>query len=35
MRCLEECGKKWRTGRQTKLGWKKQEAKGKKKEKEK
>ena len=25
MRCLDECGKKWKTGRQTKLGWKKQE----------
>ena len=24
-RCPDECGKKWRTGRQTKLGWKKQE----------
>jgi len=24
-RCLDECGKKWKTGRQTKLGWKKQE----------
>ena len=24
MRCLDECGKKWRTGRQTKPGWKKQ-----------
>ena len=22
-RCLDECGKKWRTGRQTKPGWKK------------
>ena len=20
-RCLEECGKKWKTGRQIKLGW--------------
>ena len=27
MRCLDECGKKWKTGRQTKLGWKKQEEK--------
>ena len=25
MRCLDECGKKWKTGRQMKLGWKKQE----------
>ena len=32
MRCLDECGKKWRTGRQTKPGWKKQEEKKKKKE---
>jgi len=24
-RCPDECGKKWRTRRQTKLGWKKQE----------
>ena len=24
-RCLDECGKKWRTGRQTKPGWRKQE----------
>ena len=24
-RCLDECGKKWKTGRQTKPGWKKQE----------
>jgi len=32
MRCLDECGKKWRTGRQTKLGWKKQKEKEKKKE---
>ena len=29
-RCLEECGKKWKTGRQIKPGWQKQEAKGKK-----
>ena len=32
MRCSEECGKKWRTGRQTKPEWKKQEEKEKKKE---
>ena len=25
-RCLEECGKKWRTGRQIKPGWQKQKA---------
>jgi len=25
MRCPDECGKKWRIGRQTKPGWKKQE----------
>ena len=31
-RCPDECGKKWRTGRQTKPGWKKQEEKEKKKE---
>jgi len=31
-RCLDECGKKWRTGKQTKPGWKKQEEKEKKKE---
>ena len=31
MRYPNECGKKWRTGRQTKLGWKKQEEKKKKK----
>jgi len=31
-RCSDECGKKWRTGRQTKPGWKKQEEKKKKKE---
>jgi len=31
-RCLEECGKKWKTGRQTKPGWKKQEEREKKKE---
>ena len=29
-RCPDECGKKWRTGRQTKPGWKKQEEKKKK-----
>ena len=32
MRCPDECGKKWRTGRQTKPGWKKQEEKEMKKE---
>ena len=32
MRCLDEYGKKWRTGKQTKPGWKKQEEKKKKKE---
>ena len=32
MRCPDECGKKWRTGRQTKPGWKKQEEKKKEKE---
>jgi len=26
-RCPDECGKRWKTGRQTKLGWKKQEEK--------
>ena len=31
-RCPDECGKKWRTGRQTKPGWKKQEEQEKKKE---
>jgi len=31
-RCLNECRKKWRTGRQTKPGWRKQEEKEKKKE---
>ena len=31
-RCPDKCRKKWRTGRQTKLGWKKQEEKKKKKE---
>jgi len=25
--CLEECGKKWRMGRQTKLGWQKEKEK--------
>jgi len=34
-RCPEECGKKWRIGKQTKPGWKKQETQGKKEEKEK
>jgi len=32
IKCPEECGKKWRTRRQTKPGWKKQEEKEKKKE---
>ena len=27
MRCLEECGRKWKVGKQTKPGWKKQEEK--------
>jgi len=31
-RCPDECGKKWRTGKQTKPGWKKQEERKKKKE---
>jgi len=31
-RCPDECGKKWRIGKQTKLGWKKQEEKEKKRE---
>jgi len=31
-RCPDECGKKWKTGRQTKPGWKKQEEKEEKKE---
>ena len=31
-RCLDECGKKWRTGKQTKPGWKKQQEKEEKKE---
>jgi len=30
MRCLEECGKKWKTRKQTKIGWQKQEVKEKK-----
>ena len=29
-RCPEECGKKWKAGKQTKPGWKKQEEKEKK-----
>jgi len=33
MRCLEECGKKWRIGRQTKPGWQKQEERKEQKEK--
>ena len=32
-RCLDECRKKWKTGRQTKPGWKKQEEREEKKEK--
>ena len=32
-RCPDKCGKKWKAGRQTKLGWKKQEEREKKKEK--
>ena len=32
MRCSDECGKKWKTGRQTKPEWKKQEERKKKKE---
>jgi len=32
MRCPDKCGKKWRTGRQTKPGWKKQEERKEKKE---
>jgi len=32
MRCPEECGKKWRVGKQMKPGWKKQEEKEEKKE---
>jgi len=32
MRCPDECGKKWRIGRLTKAGWKKQEEKEKRKE---
>ena len=35
MRCPDECGKKWRVGKQTKPGWKKQEEQGEKKEKKK
>jgi len=31
-RCLDECGRKWKTGRQTKPGWKKQQEKEEKKE---
>ena len=31
-RCPDECGKKWRIGKQTKLGWKKQEKQEEKKE---
>jgi len=34
-RCLEKCGKKWRVGKQTKLGWKKQEKQEEKKKKRK
>ena len=30
-RYLDECGKKWKTGKQTKPGWKKQKEKKKKK----
>ena len=32
MRCLDECGKKWKMERQTKPGWKKQEEREEKKE---
>ena len=32
MRCPEKCGKKWRVGKQMKLGWKKQEKQAEKKE---
>jgi len=32
MRCPDECGKKWKTGRQMKPGWKKQQEKEEKKE---
>ena len=32
MRCPDECGKKWKTGRQTKPGWQKQEERKEKKE---
>ena len=35
MRCPDKCKKKWRTGRQTKPGWKKQEEQEEKKEKRK
>ena len=35
MRCPEEYGKKWRVGKQMKLGWKKQEKQEEKKEKRK
>ena len=35
MRCPDECGKKWRVGKQTKPGWKKQEEQEEKKEKKK
>jgi len=35
MRCPEKCKKKWRIERQMKLGWKRQEAQGKREEKEK
>ena len=31
-RCPNECGKKWKTGRQMKPGWKKQEEREKKKD---
>ena len=31
-RCLDECGKKWKTGKQMKPGWKKQQEKEEKKE---
>jgi len=35
MRCLEKCEKKWRVGKQTKPGWKKQEKQEEKKKKRK
>ena len=35
VRCLDKCRKKWRTGRQMKLGWQKQKIKKKKREQEK